>query len=121
MSFASDLAAFSGKLQKRANDVFVGTAIAVKDSVVNGSPITGAPGQPVDTGALKNSWQLTFESPTSALVASGGDGVESYNRVIEDNLRGAKLRSAVGGFHSVALTVAGFDKLVAAEVAKVNG
>jgi len=117
-AFTDQLAAFQRKLDQRLNDVFVGTAVAVKGSIVDGSPITAAPGQPVDTGALKNSWQLNFETKTSALIFTGG---LRYAEIIEYNVRGATLRSAVGGFHSIAYTIAGFKRLVESEVAKVTG
>lgn len=116
MSFDSDLSAFAQKLESRRKAVFINTASAVKDSIVNGSPITGAPGQPVDTGTLKNSWILAFDSPDTATVSTNIE----YAPVIEDNVRGAVLRSTVGGFHSVRLTVGGFTRLVDAEVAKVT-
>lgn len=115
MSFDADLAAFFAKTKFKTQAVFVNTASAVKGSIVDGSGVTASPGQPVDTGTLKASWQLTFESPTSALVSTNVE----YAPVIEDNARGATLRSKVGGFHSVKYTVAGFERLVEAEVAKV--
>lgn len=116
MSFDRDLAAFVAKTEAKRRAVFVNTVSAVKDSVVNGSPITGAPGQPVDTGTLKNSWVAEFDTSESATISTNVE----YAPVIEDNLRGATLRSQVGGFHSVKLTVAGFQRLVDAEVAKVG-
>lgn len=116
MSFADDLNAFFAKTRYKTQTAFVNSANAVKESVVHGSAVTGAPGQPVDTGNLKASWQLTFDSPTEALVSTNVE----YAPIIEYNVRGATLRSKVGGFHSVALTVAGFEKLVEAEVRKVN-
>ena len=60
MSFADDLARFRSSTVARAKDVFVTVAMLSRDSIVNGSEITGAPGQPVDTGYLKASWQLTW-------------------------------------------------------------
>ena len=127
MSFESDLAAFMAKTRYKTQAAFVNTCVAVKESIVNGSAITGAPGQPVGQygpgyhpgmvgGTLKASWQLMFVGATAALIATN----VKYAQVIEDNVRGAKLRSTVGGFHSVKLTVAGFDRLVDAEVAKVS-
>ena len=117
MSFSDDLARFMAKTEAKANAVFVNTAVAVKGSVVDGSPVTGAPGQPVDTGTLKASWHLAFQSPTTATVSTNVEYAES----IEDNHRGARLRSSVGGFHSVRLTVGGFERLVDAETRKVTG
>lgn len=116
MSFERDLAAFAAKTEAKRRAVFVNTVSAVKDSIVNGSSVTGAPGQPVQTANLKDSWDHEF--------AAGGEAATiftnvEYAPVIEDNVRGATLRSQVGGFHSVKLTVAGFDRLVQGEAEKV--
>ena len=108
MSGAEDVKRFSRRVEGLSTAAFVDIAQAVQDSIVNGSPVTGAPGQPVDTGNLKNSWQLAFESPTSAIIGTN----VVYARVIEDNARGATLRSKVGGFHSVNLTLSNFGRLV---------
>jgi hypothetical protein len=43
-----------------------------------------------------------------------------YAPIIEDNRRGAVLRSRVGGFHSVKLTRNGWRRIVAYELAKVK-
>jgi voltage-gated potassium channel Kch len=118
-SFAADLNHFALKLKTRSQAVFVNVVSATADSIINGSALTGSPGQPVDTGVLKASWITSFDTPSSAIIASGG-AASAYNTIIEHNIRGATLRSAVGGFHSVALTVAGFDRIVASEVAKAK-
>lgn len=110
MSFASDLRKFTAKLKRRNQRIFVRTAAAVDKSIRVGSPITGSPGQPVDTGFLRNSWELTFPTKTTAEIST----TTAYAPFIEDgkNTRGAfVLRSKVGGFHSVKLTRAGFQKL----------
>jgi hypothetical protein len=123
MGFADDINAFTAKVQARTQDVFVRAAEIARDSIVDGSPITGAPGQPVDEGTLKQSWTLEFESPTSALIASGGPA-EAYNWQIEEGEREGRalmLRSKVGGFHSVKATVAGMNRIVAAATAEVIG
>ena len=117
MSFESDVAGFMEKTRRKQQAVFVNTAAAVKGSIVDGSAVTGAPGQPVDTGALKASWILEFDSATEAHVSTNIE----YAPILEDNVRGATLRSAVGGFHSVKMTVAGFERIVDAEVRKVAG
>ena len=111
MSFASDLAAFRAKVEARQQAVFVNTAVAVKDSITVGSPVTGAPGQPVDTGNLLGSWQLAFLAQDVAEISTAVE----YAPAVEEGVGPhgpMTLRSAVGGFHSVALTRAGFDLLV---------
>lgn len=133
MSFSGDIEKFTKLIKQRHNDVFVGVAEEVHRSVVTGSEITGAPGQPVDTGHLRGSWQQTFDgySATSATNAA-------YARAIENNdgsgydpsgthptpeqkaasrkrrqaSGGKHIKSEVGGPHSVKLTIAGFDKIV---------
>jgi hypothetical protein len=114
-SFADDLNAFTVKLEAQHAAIFSQVVDAVHDSIVNGSPVTAAPGQPVDTGDLKSSWIKSFDSPTSAEITTN----VVYAPSIEDGVsyaHGEKpltQHSPVGGFHSVALTVAGFDLLVA--------
>ena len=75
-----------------------------------------SPGQPVAKkfgGTLKNSWQLEF--PELFLAATSTPII--YARGIEEQVdprsgNQLTLRSEVGGFHSVKLTRAGFQKLV---------
>jgi hypothetical protein len=107
--------------------VFANVVSAVHESVVEGSLVTGAPGQPVGQygpgyhpgkvgGTLKNSWQTTFVAPDVAEVSTN----IVYAPSIEDGLSYAhggtpmRLRSTVGGFHSVLLTRLGFGRLVRA-------
>lgn len=108
MSFTSDIRAFALKVEQRQRDIFVGCATEVHRSVVEGSAVTGAPGQPVDTGALRASWNLRFESEHSALTSTN----LVYAPIIEEG-RGPHgpitIRSQVGGTNSVALTRAGWQ------------
>ena len=70
MSFSGDLDAFARKADRRAKDIFVASTVEVRRSVVEGSRITGAPGQPVDTGALRASWIDNFTSKTAWQIAT---------------------------------------------------
>lgn len=114
-AFDDALKRFAVKVETQSQAVFVNVASAVQHSITDGSAVTGAPGQPVDTGNLKASWHLEFETPTSALISTNVE----YAPIIEYNERGATLRSKVGGFHSVALTRAGLPLIVADEAKKV--
>jgi hypothetical protein len=106
----------------KTHEVFVNTVSAVHNSIQNGSPVTGAPGQPVDTGNLKASWQVNF---IDAVTASVTTNVE-YAPSIEDGVSYAHggtpitQRSTVGGFHSVALTRAGIQALADDEARKLG-
>lgn len=131
MSFADDLQRFAAKTQGKSNALFINVAKDVKASIVDGSAVTGAPGQPVDTGNLKASWQLTMEAKHSALISTN----VAYAPVIEDNLRSSfdprgampvkdalrkPIKSTVGGFHSVKLTVGAFDRIVESKLAELG-
>jgi len=128
MSFAADVQRFVTIVQTRRKAVYVGTATAAHESIVRGRPETGAPGQPVDTGFLRNSWTIAI-GPTEAIIGTN----VAYARVVEDNgdrskynpsgvmpppkapLAGRqRIKSEVGGPHSVKLTVAGASRLQAA-------
>lgn len=109
MSFADDLNRFVAKTKATTTAVYVGTATKVQESVKGSGvpgmvhPITGAPGQPVDTGNLRNSWTLRI-TPTEATISTN----VKYAPAIEDGVGRygtMRVRSAVGGFHSVKLTV----------------
>ena len=115
--FADALRVFFGKTERLTVAAFANVVSATQDSIVNGSAVTGAAGQPVDTGHLKDSWTPNFESPFVATITTNVE----YAPIIEYNVRGATLRSAVGGWHSVAMTVAGFQRLVDVEVTKLAG
>lgn len=111
MGFADDVRRFQGKAGDAAQQMHRGVVELAFQSIVEGSPVTGAPGQPVDTGNLKGSWQHIPEGPTTSLIATK----VLYAPQIEDGTRAGRslvLRSAVGGFHSVKLTVAGWARIV---------
>lgn len=119
MSFESDTEKWLAKVTQRRKDLFVNVASGVLESIRSGSPVTTAPGQPVDTGRLKASWTISFDRDTAFIstdveYAPGiEDGVGSQGQPIQ-------LRSQVGGFHSVALTRTGFRLLVLDEARKLG-
>lgn len=115
MSFSSDLKGFSAKLAVNSQALFVNVASHAHQSIVDGSAVTGAPGQPVDTGNLRNSWQLTFETPTAALISTNVE----YAPFIEDNVRGVHFKNH--GPHSVKMTKAALPRIVDVETAALNG
>lgn len=110
--FAKDLRNFTSKVRRREQATFLGLVTLAHESITEGSPFTGAPGQPVQTGFLKASWQIVIEGYLRASIVTKA----VYAQVIEDGQRGGKrltLRSSVGGFHSVKLTIAGMQRLLA--------
>lgn len=120
MSFNPPLTSFAEKYRQRMQNFTHGVVNEVQRSIVEGSEITAAPGQPVDTGNLRASWSTAYESPTVARISTNVE----YARPIEDGVGPhgpLTLRSAVGGFHSIALTVAGFDRIVESVRKDVGG
>ncbi len=121
MTFQRDIEDFLVELdlrQKRLREEAVQRAF---DGIRHGDEITGAPGQPVDTGNLINSWQIDKVSDTTTRIFTA----VIYAPGIEDGvLYGSggnvkaqlTLRSQVGGFHSVKMTVAGWQDIVNAVV-----
>jgi hypothetical protein len=119
MSFQSQLDAFNAKQKRLAHAVFVNVVAATGDSIQFGSAVTGAPGQPVDTGHLRASFQRVFEGATRASIVTNA----AYAEDIEHGTRKGRaltLRSEVGGFHSIQKTIQGFGKIVEAEAVKLG-
>lgn len=111
--FAQRMARQSIRVKTKTRVIYEGARQKAFVSVVFGSEITGAPGQPVDTTALRTSWYIRNESPTSDVTATQSP----YARQNEDGIARPgggeyRLLSPVGGRWSVALTVAGWPRLV---------
>lgn len=114
MSFDADLRRFEVKLERVTQAVFADVVAETARSVVDGSEITGAPGQPVDTGNLRASWQTRFVSPTLAEITTNVE----YAPFVEDGVgNSGPMRFKNHGPHSVELTKAGFQR-IADHVAK---
>ncbi len=103
--------------------IFSAVVTEVSNSIKFGSALTGAPGQPVDTGNLRDSWTAHFRGPTRAIVATNVE----YARSIEDGRsyahagRPIQLRSGVGGFHSVKMTRANYGRLARETILRFLG
>jgi hypothetical protein len=112
--FSDSVRRFTKKVEVRSQAAFIATATHAHRSIQEGSVVTGAPGQPVDTGNLRASWQLTFDSRTSARISSN----VSYAQHVEDNVRGVTFKNH--GPHSVRLTIVGLPRIVAYETQQLG-
>lgn len=124
MTFSADLQKFNVKIKSRNRLVFERATEAALASIQYGSPVTGAPGQPVDTSDLLHSWQITEPEANVRVIAPYGAPI-AWAQQNEDGIArpggGAyRLLSWAGGRFSVALTAAGFDKLVNAVVERLE-
>jgi hypothetical protein len=111
MSFSDDLARFAAKASARQRAIHVATAVEVKRSWVEGSPLTGAPALPIATsnaptvGKLRRGVLLTYPEPDVAFIYT----TVSYAEEVENNPRGVHFDQ--GGPHGHKLTVAGFPRI----------
>ena len=122
-SFLDDLTRFTAKTERTLQDGFVASCADAKDSIVNGSAVTGAPGQVVADehgGQLKGSWQLRFESPTVAVIETACPWAPQNEDGIARPGGGPYVqRSATGGRWSVRKTIIGWPRIVEAAFARI--
>lgn len=107
--------AHRASVKTRFRRVFVGVTLECERSVKEGSTLTGAPGQPVDTGYLRASWIPEFLTRWTWVFFTNA----SYARDVENNVRNVRFRNH--GPHSVKLTFAAFGQIVAAVARRVVG
>lgn len=117
--YADVVMRFTVKAENRRRAVFVALATKMHESITVGSPLTGSPGQPVDSGFLLGSWDVTIAKDHASIHTnvSYAPAVE-YNDPAAYDPRGEDrpdlptgqstpaISSRVGGPHSVALTIA---------------
>jgi hypothetical protein len=120
MGFRDEWARDVNAVMADASAVLDISAQLALQSIQFGSPLTAAPGQPVDKGNLRNSWQDERVSPTEHIVSTPIVYADNIEDGISSHGTPMTLRSAVGGFHSVALTVSNFDRIVDAAVEAVG-
>lgn len=116
ISFQRQMERFADKVRRRERVLYDRVNDHVGRSIKHGSAVTGAPGQPVRTGALLASWRNDRSNPRVTRWFSN----LVYAPIIEDNRRGAQLRSKVGGFHSVKMTRHGFLAIVRHELRQLT-
>lgn len=129
-NFEDAIASFSAKLEADEEAVFLAVVADTEASIRVGSPVTGAAGQPVGQygpgyhpgkigGTLRNSYQTEFIGDREAVISSN----LPYALPIEEGIGKhgpLKLRSTVGGFHSIKATAAAFQRLVDEVVRRFN-
>jgi len=126
-NWEAKIAEMNVKIPRRLNDIHINCTEQVLDGIKRGSPTTGAPGQPVDTGNLINSWDSKF---IKRLLSRVSTNVEYAEIVEEGGFTAASSRSGgmsanwtqrskVGGPHSVKLTRSGWQRIVDKAVKEV--
>lgn len=99
------------KLTVVPRKIFVGVVESAKVHIQEGSPITGAPGQPVQSGELKRKWFVRYDGNKAFIY-----NPLIYAPFIETGISWhgtrMKVRSAVGGFRSIAKIRLNFQRLI---------
>lgn len=121
MTFSDDIKRWTLKVDRQSREVFVASAMKAHESIVVGSPITGSPGQPVDAGILRGSWTVDIEGDVATIATNVPWAPPNEDGIARPGGGAYVQRSTVGGRWSVALTRAGFPKLVAAAAAEAAG
>jgi len=117
--FDLDMAAVATELRADLTRLFDDSVNMAAESIVNGSGITGSPGQPVKDDVLRKSWVTTKLSPTHATVLTDNEYAEPNETGIPPiGMKTYNLLSPVGGRYSISKTVAGWGKIVDAAIAK---
>ena len=107
-TFQQQLKGWAIRLSAKQQSVFVGIVTEAARSIVEGSELTGAMGQPVDTGNLRASWITRFLSPQEALISTNVE----YAPYVEDNVNNVVFKNH--GPHSVKQTIGGMPRIQAA-------
>lgn len=118
-TFEADIKVFELKLERMADGLLPAIAATAHESIVDGSALTGAPGQPVDEGGLKASWQLAFPTPEIAEITTKSVYAVPNETGIRHDGKPYQLRSPVGGRHSVALTYVGLPRIIEHEAKRL--
>lgn len=117
--FALDMAAMGASLRADVDKMFDDSVNLAAESIVNGSAITGAPGQPVEEDVLRKSWVTDKLSPTHATVTTDNPYAESNeDGIARPGMGPYRLLSPTGGRWSISKTVAGWGRIVDAAIAK---
>lgn len=119
--YAKFIASHTDMTRLREAGLFRRVANHVEKSMRYGSPVTGAPGQPVRTGNLRD---RSFFRVGSVKERDMGFGfrlsIAPYAPIYEDNLMGYTIRSKVGGYHSIKITRVNYRLIVGYELARTK-
>jgi hypothetical protein len=124
MGFAATVAQFAEETMDRERRVFEEVVFLAYDSIVNGSALTGAPGQPESTrqdppeGHLKQSWDIRYAGNAAHIFTrhSGAPTIELGTRLGKTLI----LHVGNGGFHSLELTRLAFLRMVEQALATIG-
>lgn len=110
-TWTSYLPEFLSKIDHAVDDVRFGVGLLAHDSIVNGSVVTGAPGQPEDLSGSE--WTIVETGPDTTTIGTADSSAPAVETGISHfNGHPIHLHSNRGGFHSVFLTLQNAQPLV---------
>lgn len=119
-TWTSRLPQFSRELERVVPAIRREVAELALDYIVNGSPVTGAPGQPEDL--RQGQWSISETGPDTTTVGTADSSAPAVEDGISRITGGpVTLNSPIGGFHSVMLTHQNAEPLIKAAVRTVKG
>lgn len=109
-TFGNGLSQEVRELTELVHEVFTTAVDIVDDAIVNGSQPLGSPGQPHDL--RDGDFVKTYENPWSAVIQTSEKSARSVEDAISYKFGTPlkKLKSPIGGFHSVRIVELNFDK-----------
>lgn len=118
-TFTSHLPEFERRLTNEWAAIHDGVVELAHNSLVYGSAMTGAPGQPADL--REGQFKIIRESELETTVATDDPSARSVEDGISYKHGGVPitLHSPIGGFHSLALTEQHGDKIIEAVTRRV--
>src|ERR1035437_9572971 len=100
--FDLDMAAVATRLNANLLAMFDDSVNMAAESIINGSAVTGSPGQPVESDELRLSWKTEKLTPTHATITTDIPYAQSNeDGIARPGLGEYRLLSPVGGRWSI--------------------
>ncbi len=118
MQFSAQLKSFGNKTRSNLGAIQDRVTDTVYTELVNGGTISGAPGQPDD---LRAKFERSDEGLSSTILTKDHSALAVESGISQYDGSPIKLKSNVGGFHSLALILAARQAIVDGAARKVGG
>lgn len=113
LKFQTQMKKFVDKANKNMSAIGRGSARLALNSIKYGSDLTGAPGQPRESGRLISSWVMEERGKSSALIYSDSPyAPQNEDGIVRPGGGPYIQRSATGGRWSVSKTKSNFQRIV---------
>lgn len=114
--FARGLRRFGDLMIERETRLYRAAVDHVERSIKDGSAVTGAPGQPIQSGNLYRAWHRAGSLGAQNVAIVCDVIMAPYAGKIEHRTGGITIRSSVGGAHSIKITRLNFPLIIRHEL-----